>query len=152
MRKLILRNCQSPGDIVMLTAAVRDLHRTYRGEFETDVRTPCPDLWENNPYLTPFSEEDPEVEPIDCQYPLIHRSNEAPYHFIHGFIEHLNERLGVGIRPAGSMATFTSRISKRVGIRRSKRLSVARSRSGSSSPAERTITRRNGGSMIDTSG
>jgi hypothetical protein len=26
-RKLILKNFQSPGDIVMLTAAVRDLHR-----------------------------------------------------------------------------------------------------------------------------
>ena len=29
--KLILRNFQSPGDIVMLTAAVRDLHRAYPG-------------------------------------------------------------------------------------------------------------------------
>jgi ADP-heptose:LPS heptosyltransferase len=99
MRKLILRNFQSPGDMVMLTAAVRDLHRTYPGEFETDVRTPCSDLWDNNPYITALSEDDPEVEPIDCEYPLIHRSNEAPYHFIHGFIEHLNERLGLGIRP-----------------------------------------------------
>ncbi len=99
MRKLILRNDQSPGDIVMLTAAVRDLHRTYPGEFETDVRTPCTDLWDNNPYITALSEDDPEVEPIDCEYPLIHRSNEAPYHFIHGFIEHLNERLHLGIRP-----------------------------------------------------
>src|SRR5437899_2785108 len=29
MQKLILRNFQSPGDIVMLTAAVRDLHLTW---------------------------------------------------------------------------------------------------------------------------
>jgi ADP-heptose:LPS heptosyltransferase len=99
VRKLLLRNGQSPGDIVMLTAAVRDLHRTYPGEFQTDVRTPCPELWENNPYITALSEDDAAVEPIDCEYPLIHRSNEAPYHFIHGFIEHLNERLGLGIRP-----------------------------------------------------
>jgi ADP-heptose:LPS heptosyltransferase len=99
MRKLILRNGLSPGDIVMLTAAVRDLHRAYPGQFETDVRTPCPELWENNPYLTALSEDDPAVEPVDCEYPLIHRSNEAPYHFIHGFVEHLNERLGLCIRP-----------------------------------------------------
>lgn len=46
-RKLILRNFQSPGDIV-LTAAVRDLHR--------------------------------------C-------------HFIHGFMQYLNDRLGLRIRP-----------------------------------------------------
>src|SRR5690349_876674 len=46
-RKLILRNHQSPGDLVMLTAAVRDLHRTFPGQFLTDVRTACGALWEN---------------------------------------------------------------------------------------------------------
>ena len=48
-RKLILTCSLSPGDIVMLTAAVRDLHQTYPNEFVTDVRTPCPAIWENNP-------------------------------------------------------------------------------------------------------
>lgn len=99
MRKLILRNGQSPGDIVMLTAAVRDLHRAYPGEFQTDVRTLCPEIWENNPYLSPIADDDPLVEIIDCEYPLIHRSNDTPYHFIHGFIEHLNQRLGLAVRP-----------------------------------------------------
>jgi hypothetical protein len=64
MRKLILRNSQSPGDILMLTAAVRDLHRCQPGRFLTDVRTPCPALWENNPFLTSLNETDPEVESI----------------------------------------------------------------------------------------
>ncbi len=99
MRKLILKNFQSPGDIVMLTAAVRDLHVCYPNQFLTDVRTPCPQLWEHNPYLTHLDEADPDVELIECHYPLIHRSNRAPYHFIHGFIEFLNERLGLKIRP-----------------------------------------------------
>jgi ADP-heptose:LPS heptosyltransferase len=98
-RKLILRNFQSPGDIVMLTAAVRDLHRCHPGAFLTDVRTPCPGLWEHNPYLTPLSEDDPAVEVVDCHYPLIDRSNQEPYHFIHGFIEDLNDRLGLAVRP-----------------------------------------------------
>ena len=97
MRKLVLRNFQSPGDIVMLTAAVRDLHRCYPGEFLTDVRTPCPALWENNPHLTPLDERDPEVETIDCHYPLIHRSNQTPHHFLHGFVDFLNSRLGLRI-------------------------------------------------------
>lgn len=99
MRKLILKNFQSPGDIVMLTAAVRDLHRCHPGEFITDVRTPCPDLWTHNPLLTPLSEDDPDVEVLDCHYPLIHQSNQTPYHFIQGFIEDLNDRLGLKIRP-----------------------------------------------------
>jgi ADP-heptose:LPS heptosyltransferase len=99
MKQLILRNFQSPGDIVMLTAAVRDLHLTYPGQFVTDVRTSCPAIWENNPYLTPLSEDDASIEIVDCEYPLIHQSNNSPYHFIHGFIAHLNERLGLCIRP-----------------------------------------------------
>jgi ADP-heptose:LPS heptosyltransferase len=98
MRKLILRNFQSPGDIVMLTAAVRDLHRAHPDEFLTDVRTSCPDLWQHNPYITPMADDDPAVEAIDCHYPLIHRSNQVPCHFLHGFTAHLNEQLGLSIR------------------------------------------------------
>ena len=58
-RKIILRNYQAPGDIVALTAAIRDLHSFYANRFLTDVRTSCPQLWENNPYLTHFREDLP---------------------------------------------------------------------------------------------
>jgi ADP-heptose:LPS heptosyltransferase len=99
MRRLILRSPLSPGDIVMLTAAVRDLHRCYEGQFQTDVRTHCHALWENNPYLTPLREGSRGVEVIDCDYPLIDRSNQEPWHSLHGFMDFLNERLGLRIRP-----------------------------------------------------
>ncbi len=99
MRKLILKSGFSPGDIVMLTAAVRDLHHWYPGEFLTDVRTLCPGLWDNNPHLTPIAEDAPGVELIDCSYPLIDQCNETPYHCLHGFIDFLNQRLGLAIKP-----------------------------------------------------
>jgi ADP-heptose:LPS heptosyltransferase len=83
----------------MLTAAVRDLHQTFPGEFLTDVRTPCPALWENNPAITPLLDDDPEAEHIECHYPLIHKSNQYPYHFIHGFVEFLGEKLNRRILP-----------------------------------------------------
>jgi hypothetical protein len=83
----------------MLTAAVRDLHRACPGRFLTDVRTPCPALWEHNPYLTPIRDDDPEAVRLECRYPLIHQSNQRPYHFIHGFIRDLNEKLGLAIAP-----------------------------------------------------
>ncbi len=98
MRKLVLQNFQSAGDIVMLTAAVRDLHRSYPGEFSTDVRTPFPDLWAHNPWITPLNEADPEVTVIDCHYPLIDHSNTTPCHFLHGFPAYLNDQLGLRIR------------------------------------------------------
>jgi ADP-heptose:LPS heptosyltransferase len=99
MEKWVFENWLSPGDVVMLTAAIRDLHRAYPVRFLTDVRTACPALWENNPYLTPLDKEAADVRSIVCHYPLIHTCNDAPYHFIHGFIEYLNERLGLHIRP-----------------------------------------------------
>ena len=99
MRKLILKCGLSPGDIVMLTAAVRDLHHWYPGQFATDVRTLCPDLWENNPHLTSLRDDDSEAEQIDCVYPLIDRCNESPYHCLHGFVEFLNGRLHLSIKP-----------------------------------------------------
>ncbi len=83
----------------MLTAAVRDLHHWYPGEFLTDVRTLCPGLWDNNPHLTPIAEDAPGVELIDCSYPLIDQCNETPYHCLHGFIDFLNQRLGLAIKP-----------------------------------------------------
>jgi ADP-heptose:LPS heptosyltransferase/GT2 family glycosyltransferase len=97
--KLLLRNSLCPGDIVMLTAAVRDLHHHYPGRFLTDVRTPHPALWENNPHLTPLKARDPSVKSIRCHYPLINRSNETPSHCLHGFIEFLNDQLKLNIRP-----------------------------------------------------
>jgi ADP-heptose:LPS heptosyltransferase len=99
MRKLVLTNFQSPGDIVMLTGAVRDLHRCYPGQFITDVRTSSPALWENNVFIAPLDQTEPDVLTIACEYPLIHQSNTLPYHFLSGFIEHLNARLSLNIRP-----------------------------------------------------
>jgi ADP-heptose:LPS heptosyltransferase len=98
-RKLILRTNLSPGDIIMLTAAVRDLHLTYPGEFLTDIRTSCADLWDHNPYITSLSSADPEVEIIECKYPLINQSNQLPYHFVHAYRIFLNETLDLNIQP-----------------------------------------------------
>jgi len=66
MQKLILRNFQSPGDILMLTAAVRDLHACYPDRFVTDVRTSCPDLWLHNPHLI-MAVDEPDVRVVLAQ-------------------------------------------------------------------------------------
>jgi ADP-heptose:LPS heptosyltransferase len=98
-RKLILRNNQSPGDIMMLTAAIRDLHMSHPKKFLTDVRTPCGALFENSPYITKLDDKAEGVELIDCAYPLIHKSNTIPYHFVHGFRLFLEEKLNIVIKP-----------------------------------------------------
>jgi ADP-heptose:LPS heptosyltransferase len=99
MQKLLLKNSLCPGDVVTLTAAVRDLHRAHPGRFLTDVRTPFPTLWEHNPYLTRLDEKAPGVEVIEMHYPLIHACNTAPFHFIHGFSQFLAQKLQLPILP-----------------------------------------------------
>jgi ADP-heptose:LPS heptosyltransferase len=95
----IFEHWLSAGDVVMLTAAVRDLHRAYPGRFRTDVRGSAAELWAYNPNLTPLVRSSRRVHSLVCHYPLIHRCNTAPYHFIHGFVEYLNDQLGLEIKP-----------------------------------------------------
>jgi ADP-heptose:LPS heptosyltransferase len=129
-RKLLLINLLSPGDIMMMTAAVRDLHRAHPGEFVTDVYTSVGEIWENNPHITklPYkverlgdqkependrqrlvpardlkiTVEDPDIVVVDCGYDgeyqaSINRSNQNAYHFIHGYAQDLEHKLGVRV-------------------------------------------------------
>lgn len=129
-RKLVLVNLLSPGDIMMMTAAVRDLHRAHPRQFITDVYTSVGELWENNPYVTKlpykverlgdqkepsneyekivpardikFTFEDKDIEVYDVgydgEYPAsINRSNQNAYHFIHGYAQDLEQKLGLRV-------------------------------------------------------
>lgn len=96
-RKILLKNYQSPGDIIMLTAAVRDLYKAHGDNIAIGVDTSCKELWENNPYITQLDKNDPKVETICAEYNLIHKSNQLPYHFIHGFRKDLEKKLGLEI-------------------------------------------------------
>ncbi len=97
MQRLILQSYQSPGDIVMLTAAVRDLHRAYPGQFQTDVRSSADALFENNPWITRLSDRERGVQTLTMHYPLIHESNQRPYHFLHGYVQFLEQQLDLRI-------------------------------------------------------
>ena len=107
IRKLLLVSHQSPGDILMLTAAVKALHQNNSGNFITDIDTSCGDLWIGNPYIKRLNWhkdekgiivlDDKDIEIIKCEYPLIHKSNTSPYHFIHGYVKFLEDKLNVKI-------------------------------------------------------
>lgn len=95
--KYIFESHLSPGDIVMLTAAIRDLHVCYPKQFITDVDTSFNEAFENNPYLTKLDSNDPTVKKIHLDYDLIHSCNDNAYHFIHGYIHDLNEKLNLNV-------------------------------------------------------
>lgn len=100
MRNVILKTELALGDIVCFTAAVRELHHQYPGEFQTDVRTPFPQLWEHNPYITPMADGDPTAETIHCHYDRdswfsVNRSNQNPVHLLHAYCQDLANSLGL---------------------------------------------------------
>lgn len=94
LTKLILVNGQSPGDLCTLTAALESLHATYPGEYLTDVRTPCPDIFLGNPHITPIADGEPDVRRINLGYPTINRSNQTLVSFLSGMTTDLGNQLG----------------------------------------------------------
>ena len=117
---IILKSHLSPGDIVCMTAAVRDLHENYPGIYATDVRTSCGEIWENNHYTTKLKGDEVDIDAekdvgnaykavtgawsdgkipsVKLEYPAIHQSNDGPSHFTEGYTNHLEQVLGVRIR------------------------------------------------------
>lgn len=126
-RKLLLLTYLAPGDTMMLTATVRDLHKAYPGQFITDVDTTAMQIWDNNSYITKLRwhkvsankepdkdgvvikefgikiiKDDPEIEVVHCEY---HRDNAASishcntgaYHFVHAYTHDLEQKLGLNI-------------------------------------------------------
>jgi ADP-heptose:LPS heptosyltransferase len=99
-RKLILRNNQSPGDLVMLLYAITSLHETYPGEYLTDVRVSATEIFEANPLITKIADTDPDATKLRMEYPQIHESNTKPFRFSTAITAYLADKLQRPIKPA----------------------------------------------------
>lgn len=88
---IIFKQWQAPGDLLMLSVAIRDLHMMYSGEFKTDVYCCYPEVFFNNPFITHFP-KDGSVPIKELKYDLT-RDFLAPlgYHFSGVFIYILNK-------------------------------------------------------------
>lgn len=93
MKKLILKNRLSPGDILIMTGALRDLKLAYPNDYLIDARSPCPEIFYYNSRITPLNENDKDVEIIDMEYPLINHSGYTGLHFSDGHRLFLQDRL-----------------------------------------------------------
>ena len=93
MEKLIIRNTQSPGDYIVLSAALRDLHKAYPGRFVIGVDVPERAVFQGNPHIDMTLRAGGRK--IVAKYPLIKVSNQSKLHFLWGFIQHLNEQLNL---------------------------------------------------------
>jgi hypothetical protein len=50
-------------------------------------------------HITRLEERDSGVRVLDMHYPLVHHSNQRPYHFIHAYAQFLEEQLDVRVPP-----------------------------------------------------
>jgi hypothetical protein len=93
-RQIVLQTHLSPGDICTLTAAIESLHISYPGQFITDVRTSCDELFHHNPRITKLADGAGEL--IEMHYTdLINCSDAVPHAFIRGYCLDLGKKLGV---------------------------------------------------------
>ena len=99
-RKIILRQGQSPGDIVVFTRSVGDLKECYPN-YQIDIRSPAGSIWENNPRLTPLKKDDEGVETFNITYDEINQSGWNGLHFSDAFRHDLEKQLGVPIKKTG---------------------------------------------------
>ena len=101
--RLHLINRASPGDGLIMTAALRDLHMTYPQAYITHVESPFREVYANNPYWYPVPPDGAQM--ITMQYPLIHASGATGRHFTEGYRDFLEEAIGRPIRiPIGVVA------------------------------------------------
>jgi len=100
-RRLVLRNRLAPGDILVMSVAIRALYKAHGDKFMIDVETPCDDIFLNNPYLTKFDHIGADVQVIDMQYPEVHKSGASGRHFTDGHRKFLEQVLDLEIPRVG---------------------------------------------------
>lgn len=88
--KIHLRHHRAPGDVLVMTACVESLHRTYPGTFLTSVSSSCPAIWENNPLISEFNPSTAQV--VNLDYPL--DFSQRTGHFMSAFCRSLESALG----------------------------------------------------------
>ena len=97
--KLLFKHMRSPGDLLMLTVAIRDLHKTYPDRFITAVESCYPEVFYNNPYVSPRSALDDNYITINAEYTrAFENKTNTGKHFSDGFIDDLNEQLNLNIK------------------------------------------------------
>jgi ADP-heptose:LPS heptosyltransferase len=98
-RKLILKNYLSPGDVLVMTAAIHSLHKAYPGKFRVAVDTSAQAFFEHSPDVEPLEKAREEKwEEVQMHYPLIQECNQRAVHFLEGYVQYLNDNLQVPVR------------------------------------------------------
>lgn len=89
---------RSAGDIMCMTAGVRDLALTYPDEYEIYVHTSCASLWQNNPYVTQIGKIPAGVPTYRLSYgSSIQKLGREHRHFVSSFQVEIAKQLKIDV-------------------------------------------------------
>lgn len=94
---LLLTNRLAPGDVVVMTAAIACLHEQWPDTCRTWVDTTAPEIWEGNPDVQ-AGPPPAGAKRVEMHYPLIHKSNSEPRHFLEGYCATIGRATGFPVR------------------------------------------------------
>lgn len=96
--RLVLCHTRAPGDVVVMTALPRDIARAYPGKYLVDVETSHPEIWQNNPYLTPGLSRELGVCRVRLDYgTCMPRESRPAVHFLTAFHTNLKFQTGLEV-------------------------------------------------------
>lgn len=85
-RTIIIKHNRAAGDILVMTAVVRDIHRAYSDRFDIGVETSFSELWENNPYIIKLKDKRLGASVYSLSYgDGIQKAGKEPIHFLRAF-------------------------------------------------------------------
>lgn len=95
-RTLILRHQRAAGDILAMTAVVRDIHRAYSDIFDIGVETSFTELWNNNPYIIKLKDKRLGAAVYNLSYgDGIQKAGREPIHFLRAFHDDFEKKSGM---------------------------------------------------------
>lgn len=103
-KRIILRNMQAPGDIIVLSAAIRDLHIAHPGLFSTEISVSkgAEHVYWHNPAISQIHDAKLKragAQLVNMGYSAgIKRSNQDRKHFMWGFIDDMNKKLQTDVK------------------------------------------------------
>lgn len=97
MERIVLAHDRCPGDIVTMTAVVRDLALAHPGRFRISVQTPAAEVWRHNPYVVPREPKEP-ARWVKLSYgDGIRRSGREAVHFLTAWHDDLAKQTGIKV-------------------------------------------------------
>lgn len=93
---VVIKNHLCPGDVVVLSAAIRSLHLSYPSRYRVWVDVSYPAVFKHSPdVVTTGDLVPPGAKVIEVSYPLINESNSINCHFMYAYTKDLGEKLGI---------------------------------------------------------